>query len=152
MYFYYLEKSKTKVKPQKGDVADDLLTFLKNPDPNILLYILVYAEALDEAGDFFKALKEGGAKVTAVNSFGPDQWPVVVNNFFEKRNTKIDADAAKELIVRVNNDYSTFLNEALKLLTYANGEPVTNKMVEMLVSQPLEENMFELSNALTRGD
>ncbi len=150
--FFYLEKTKTKQKPQKGDVADDLLTFFKKPDPNISLYILVYSEALDENGDFFKALKEGGAKFTVVNSFGPDQWPVVVNNFFEKRNTKINADAVKELILRVNNDYSAFLNEAMKLVTYANGETITKQTVETLVSKPLEENMFELSNALTRGD
>ncbi len=150
--FYYLEKSKTKQKPQKGDVADDILNFFRKPNPDILLYVLVYAEALDENGEFFKALKEGGAKVTVVNSFGADQWPVVVKNFFEKRNTKINPDAAKELIARVNNDYSAFLNEALKLVTYANGETITKAMVETLVSQPLEENMFELSNALTRGD
>ena len=150
--FFYLEKTKTKQKPQKGDVADDLLNFFRKPDSNISLYILVYSEALDENGEFCKALKEGGAKFTSVNSFGPDQWPVVVNNFFEKRNTKINADAVKELILRVNNDYSAFLNEAMKLVTYANGETVTKQTVETLVSQPLEENMFELSNALTRGE
>lgn len=150
--FYYLEKSKTKPKLQKGDETESLITFFKNPDPSILLYILVYADALDEHSELYEALKEGGAKFNVVGSFTPDQWPTVVSHFFEKRGLSIESDAVQELVDRVGGDYSTFLNEAQKLASYSNGEPVTKKVVETLVSQPLEGDMFQLSNALTRGD
>lgn len=150
--FYYLEKSKTKPKLIKGDETETLVSFFKNPDPSILLYILVYADALDENGELYEALKEGGAKFNVVGSFTSDQWPAVVTHFFEKRGISIEQDAVSELIERVGGDYSTFLNEGQKLVSYSNGDPITKKTIEMLVSQPLEGDMFQLSNALTRGD
>lgn len=150
--FYYLEKSKTKPKLLKGDETESLIAFFNNPDPAILLYILVYAENLDDSSELYKALKDGGAKFNVVGSFTPDQWPTVVVHFFEKRGISIEPGAVSELVERVGGDYSTFLNEGQKLVSYSNGEPITKKVIETLVSQPLEDDMFQLSNALTRGD
>lgn len=150
--FYYLEKTKTKPKLIKGDETESLIAFFKNPDPAILLYVLVYAENLDENGELYQALKEGGAKFNVVGSFTPDQWPTVVSHFFEKRGITIEPAAVSEIVERVGGDYSTFLNEGQKLVSYSNGEPITKEIVETLVSQPLEDDMFQLSNALTRGD
>lgn len=150
--FYYLEKSKTKPKLIKGDETESLIAFFKNPDPAILLYILVYAETLDDSSELYKALKEGGATFNVVGSFTPDQWPAVVAHFFEKRGIEIEQNAIQELVDRVGGDYSTFLNEGQKLVSYSNGDPIKKEIVEMLVSQPLEDDAFQLSNALTRGD
>ncbi|MCQ2799449.1 MAG: DNA polymerase III subunit delta [Bacilli bacterium] len=150
--FYYLAKAKTKAKLMKGDEDETLISYFKNPDPAITVFILVYANDLDKKNSLYEALEEGGATFTQIATFTAEQWPQIAVKYFQKNGASIDNDAAVELVSRIGGDYSTFLNEADKLLTYAKGENVTKDMVEMLVSQPLEDDMFQLSNALTRGD
>lgn len=150
--FYYLAKAKTKAKLMKGDEDETLISYFKNPDPSISLFILVYAETLDKKTALYEALEAGGATFNAIATFTPEQWPQIAMKYFQKYGASINNDAAVELVSRIGGDYSTFLNEAEKLLTYAHGETVTKEMVEMLVTQPLEDDMFQLSNALTRGD
>lgn len=150
--FYYLAKSKTKVKLLKGDEDETLITYFKNPDPSISLFILVYADTLDKKSPLYLALEEGKAVFNQIATFTPEQWPQIAMKYFQKNGIEIRQDAAVELVSRIGGDYSTFLNEASKLVTYSKGEVVTKEMVEMLVSQPLEDDMFQLSNALTRGD
>ncbi len=150
--FYYLSKTKTKKKLLSNDDDEPLLNFFKNPDPNIELYLLVYSESLDEKSSFYKALQEGGCKFSGVTAFDQNDWQNFIPKFFEKRGTKIMPDATTELLERIEGDYSLFIQEGNKLLAYANGETVTLDMVKKLVSAPLEDDIFVLSNALTKGD
>jgi DNA polymerase-3 subunit delta len=60
--------------------------------------------------------------------------------------------AINEIQNRIAGDYARFLNEGQKLVAYSNGEKITKAVVESLVSEPLEDDAFRLSNALTRGD
>ncbi len=148
----FLAKAVGKGKPAKGDDPKPLLSFLADPDPRILLFLLVSADALDENSPFYEALAKGGAKITAVNVFTPEQWRSFLTSFFAKRGAAIEPEAAEELLKRIEGDYGAFLNEAPKLLAYANGEAITKEMVSNLVAAPLETDAFQLSNALMRGD
>jgi|LAHS01.1.fsa_nt_gb DNA polymerase-3 subunit delta len=149
---FFLEKSRSKPKLQKGDDDKPFLAYLANPDPLIDLYLLVYNDGLDERGSYFQALKATGAKFSQVPTFTPEQWKQFIGNYFVKRGCEIDPLAVAELQERCGGDYAMFLSEGQKLLTYANGEKISKKTVETLVSAPLEDDAFHLSNALSRGD
>ena len=149
---FFLEKSRSKPKYLKGDDPKALLAYLQNPDPAIDLYLLVYNDALDERGDFFQALLADGARINPVSEFSKEQWHDYIARFFEKRNVAIEPMAINEIQNRIAGDYARFLNEGQKLVAYSNGEKITKAVVESLVSEPLEDDAFRLSNALTRGD
>jgi DNA polymerase-3 subunit delta len=149
---FFLAKTSGKIKMPKNDDAAPLLSFFGNPDPNILLYLLVYSEELDERSPFYQALVKGQAKMNPVSQFSEGQWKSFIPRFFEKRNVKIDSAAVDELLERIGGDYAQFLNEAQKLIAYAGCENVTVEMVDILVAPPLEDDVFQLSNALTRSD
>lgn len=150
--FYFLEKSRSKPKLLKDDDSAPFFAYLADPNPNVDLFLLVYSDALDERNDYAQALKKAGATFSSVQSFSPEQWKSFIPNYFEKRGSSIEPLAALTLQERIQGDYARFLNEGQKLLTYANGEPISEAMVEQLVSAPLEDDAFRLSNALTRGD
>jgi DNA polymerase III delta subunit len=149
---FFLEKSRSKPKLQKGDDEKPFLAYLADPDPSIDLYLLVYNDGLDERGPYFQALKKAGAKFSQVPTFTPEQWQQFISNYFVKRGCEIDMSAVSELQDRCGGDYAMFLSEGQKLLTYAQGERITKKTVELLVSAPLEDDAFHLSNALSKGD
>lgn len=149
--FYYLAKTKTKSKAQKNDDEGPLVEFLSHPDPHIDLYLLVYSDSLDERSSFYKALLSGGARINPVSEFTPAQWLEFAPNFFAKRGGTISPEAVRELLARTGGDYEKFLNEAQKLLAYSAGEGVSVQNVKELVSAPLEDDVFALSNALVRG-
>lgn len=150
--FHYLSKTREKKRLLKGDDDEPLIEFFKDPDPAILLYLLVYTDTLDDKCEYYKALQEGGAKFMEVAAFDEKQWRSFIPRFFEKRGVQIEDGAANELLTRTGGDYSLFIQEGNKLIAFANGEPVTLKMVQDLVTAPLEDDIFALSNALTRGN
>src|SRR5574344_40239 len=149
---FFFEKTRGKPKYQKSDDPAPLLSYLKNPDPNVDLYLLVYNDTLDEKGEFFQALLADGARINPVSEFSKEQWHDYIARFFEKRSVPIDNLAINEIQDRIQGDYARFLNEGQKLVAYSGGEAITKQDVETLVSEPLEDDAFHLSNALSRGD
>lgn len=149
--FFYLEKTRTKAKADP-DAKEALIDYLGNPDPNIDLYILVYNDNIDEKGDIACAIKKGDGKFSQVASFTPEQWRQFAGNYFSKRGFEIEPYAITMILERTKGDYASFLNEAQKLTNYAKDEKITSAMVDSLVSAPLEDDAFHLSNALSRGD
>jgi DNA polymerase-3 subunit delta len=149
---FFLEKSRTKPKFLKGDDPKALIKYLQNPDDSIDLYLLVYSDTLDEKGDYFQAVLASGARINPVSEFTKEQWHDYIARFFSKRNIAIDNLAIGEIEDRIQGDYARFLNEGQKLAAYSNGSPITKKDVELLVSEPLEDDAFKLANALSRGD
>jgi DNA polymerase III delta subunit len=148
----FLAKTRTKIKTVAGDDDKPLLAFFESPDPSVDLYLLVYSDSVDEKGPYYQALLRGGVKVSPVAEFSPQQWKDFIPKYFEKRGSPIESSAIGELMDRIRGDYSLFLSEAQKLLAYENGSSVTLEDVRLLVSSPLEDDAFHLSNALTKGD
>jgi DNA polymerase-3 subunit delta len=150
---FFLEKSRSKPKYLKGDDPKAFLAYLQNPDPAIDLYLLVYSDSLDEKERFLpSSFSFDGARINPVSEFSKEQWHDYIARFFEKRNVAIEPMAINEIQNRIAGDYARFLNEGQKLVAYSNGEKITKAVVESLVSEPLEDDAFRLSNALTRGD
>lgn len=149
---FFLAKSRSKPKLQKGDDYKPFLAFLNSPNPAVDLYLLVYSDVLDERSPYFQALLKDGAKINPVKEFSPQEWREFIPRFFEKRGSKIAPNAIRELQNRIGGDYALFLSEGQKLLAYAAGAEITPEDVKALVSEPLEDDAFRLSNALSKGD
>ncbi len=147
----FLGKSKTKPKFAKEDNPSALLDYLNNPIYETDLYLLVYNEGLDSKSDFVKAITKNGF-IKEVLIPAPGEWVEYVGKYYESRNMKIQREAAIELVRRDNADFGVFLNDLAKLEAYANGETITLDAVKRLVTPLEEENVFALSNALTKGD
>lgn len=147
----FLAKSKTKFKYQKDDGPDKLLEYVKNPSAFVDLYLLVHAEEVDEKNPIVKAIMTTGS-IKGIPLPKPEDWVDYAEKFCRAKSCPIDKDAARELVNRVDNDYGRFINELNKLVAYANGEPLTMRNVQMLVSPKVDDDAFAMSNALTRGD
>lgn len=150
--FFYLDKTKTKAKIQKGDTDETLLRVFENPPSFLSLYLLVYSDSLDERSPFYKALLKGGARFSQVASFSENEWRSFSDAYFKKRGLTLLEDAKDLLLERTGGDYASFLNEANKLVAYVETGNVTKKDVEALVPALLEEDSFALQRALSKGD
>lgn len=149
---FFLAKSRSKTKLQKGDDDGPFKAFLDNPNPDIDLFLLVYSDTLEERSPYYQALLKDSAKINPVKEFTPQEWREFIPRYFEKRGSTIAPSAVNEILARIQGDYALFLCEGQKLLAYAAGGEITLESVRLLVNEPLEDDAFHLSNALSKGD
>lgn len=146
---YFLEAKPGRESIENQQDYQSLVDLIKSDEQEVVLIISVNAATLGKKHPVYLALKDK-AKIFELKDITPDAWPVYVAKTFEKRNVKIDRDAIKELIARINNDALLFINEVDKLAVYTNH--VTLKDVETLVPRPLESRAYALTNALIAKD
>lgn len=143
--------TKSKAKMAKGDDDEPFLEYCRNPDENVDLYLMAYEEGRKsdkKSNKYIKAIEEGGGKLQEVVSFSPQKWRTYIPAFFAKRGQKITSDGIEEFIARSCMDYSSFYSDACKLSVYAGDEVINGKMVKTLISPPMEERAYTLTNAL----
>lgn len=152
--FFYLNKSRSELKPKKGDDDSEFFRYVKDPDPSIDLFILVLDNAIDASKNnkYYDALLKANAKMKEVTPLSPQDWLRRLETAFAKRGIEIETKALYELNNRIQGDYSAFLSETQKLFAYSNGNKITKDDVEKLVTKPLEDDNFALSKALIKGD
>ncbi len=150
---YFLGKSKT--KPVKGEESKWLLQYLENPNPSVDLYFVVYEDSLNEKSEYYKLIMKTSPQPILVGTPTLDKqgWVKYIVSYFKKRNITIDLDAAYEFYDRFNGDYSAFMSYADKLISYAfDTQRISKREIEELVAAPLEEKVYEISNAICKGD
>ncbi len=153
--FFLLPKARGKgaLKVKKDDDDEAFLSYLKNPDPSIYLYMAAYGSSLDQKSEYAKIFASLGIKPSAVNEFSRDEWNNFVPAYFAKKGIKIDPGAVEELIERLALDYGRFSSERIKLCSYASGTGrLTLEDIKTLVAEPIEEKSYALNNALVKGD
>lgn len=137
-------------KAPKGNDFSDLIVYLETPNPDVHLFFL--GATFEKEGKVSAAFLKGGGKLLPVQEFTPIEWERFANRYFAKRGVQIDNDALKELLTRTKGDYALFLEEAKKLVIYADNESLKLSDVESLVTRPLEDDAFRLGNALLKKD
>jgi len=145
-------KKGSRFKYQKDDDPEALLNYLSSPNSDVELFILVYTDSIEKGNDYIRLIEEDGGEIKEIKQLNNEGWIDYITSFFNKRGIRIDFPAAKELSKRINGDYGAFKNESQKLLTYTNGEPITIDIINKIVTPYLDDNIFLLSNSLTRGD
>jgi len=146
-YFLYKDKSKTKIDSEQN--YRSLVDFLSSPGDEVDLIFMADTLALDEKNDVLKLIRQKG-KVTEIPELDSNKWFEYAKSYFRNNNVTIETDAVRELIERVSGDLNAFLNEANKLIQYK--QHINLIDVTLMVSKPLENNIFALTKALFRGD
>lgn len=137
--------SKGADKELASRIAD--LVAISNDSIDIIL--IVRADSIDDKSPIVTNVKATGEILNFVN-LKKEDWPIYVRKYFKDRNVKIDEDAVDELIVRTNSDLNRFINEADKLILYKNNISLVD--ITLMVSKPIEDDAFAISNALFKGD
>ncbi len=145
---FFLGKGKYKLLAE--DSLDPLLSYLKNPNPNVDLILLVYGE-LDQKNELVKAIQEQG-EVKEIKDPSDEELLANAKQRLAKAGGEFLPGAAEELIARIGGDYARYCNEFEKILIFANGGNVSKEEVKALVSPKLEDDTFAMSNALLKGD
>lgn len=145
---YFLIKGGEKEKIEKEQDYKCLTAYLKAPNEQSDLFLCVTNQTIDDKSEIVKIIKQNGT-IFELADISKDNWPEYVRRYFDKLETKIDADAVTELVIRVQGDATTFVSEANKLALYTNH--VRLEDVLLFIERPLEENAFAISNALIKG-
>jgi len=131
----------------KMNFSDDLLEYLKNENEFAkLIFTVIYDKKLDSRNSIVKYIKEKG-KIIECKDLKDSDWEIYVAKYFEKRSINITKDAIKEICNRCNGDLNVFINEVNKLLLYKMNN-ITVKDVDLIITKPLEENIFDILNKL----
>jgi len=131
------------------DANKKILEQLKNGDPSINVIFVLRNENLDAKNEIVNFVKENGRIFEFLN-LKKEEWPIYIRKYFKERNVEIDSNAVDELSLRVDGDLSRFVNEAEKLCLYKDHLTLTD--ITLMVAKPLEDDAFQITNALYRGD
>ena len=136
-------------KGAKKDDVEAVLNLVKEPSDEIDLFFVVRKGTIDDKSSIVDAVKNNGEILNFVNLTKED-WPKYAAKYFKDREIQIDNDAIGELVNRVDGDLNKFINEANKLCLYKNHITIVD--VVLMVSKPIEDDAFQMSNALISGD
>ena len=149
---------------RKAVVVDNALFLMKEADPKdearildllqktpneINIIFILRNDKINKKGEIFNFIEENG-QVLEFLPISKDEWPLYIRKYFKNKNIEITSEAINELSNRIDGDLTRFLNEAEKLSLYKNS--ITLADVTLMVSKPLEDDAFQMSNALFRGD
>lgn len=132
----------------KDDVTQ-ILELVQSDNDAIDIFFIVRHATIDDKSPIVAEIKDKGQIINFVNLTKND-WPIYVRKYFKDRDALIDNDAVDEFINRIDGDLNLFINEANKLILYKNH--ITLVDVTLMISKPIEDDAFQMSNALFRGD
>ena len=141
--------AKVDKKTKESDQYKALISYLKSPNEQTVLILSVYEDKIDDKGEILNIVKENG---TVISRPVPNEveWKELVSRFVkEKAGAVIDRDALIELANRTYCDVDLMRNSAKKLALYT--DHITHQDVVKMVERPLEENVFQIFNALLDG-
>ena len=122
---------------------------IQNSSDEIDLILIHRSATIDDKLPLVQEVKEKGQIFNFVN-LKKDDWPVFIKKYFKDHNVEIEPAAVSELASRVDGDLYRFMNEAQKLTLYK--DKITVADVALMVSKPIEDDVFQISNALMSGD
>ncbi len=140
-------------KPSSYDekLIEAFLKYIKNPIPTTTFIIMV--NSLQDIDSKIRKEIEGIATKICVDIPKEAEIKPYITSYLEKRGYKYDETAVDELIFRIKGNLERVDTELEKLTTYKyEDKQIKVADVRMLVSKDLEDNIFDLVNAVTEGN
>ena len=131
------------------EIVEKFVSLLENSSESINIIFVLRNENLDDKNPIVTHIKENGQIFQFLN-LKKEEWPRYIAKYFKERNVEIDPKAVDELALRVDGDLMRFVNEAEKLCLYKDHLTLTD--ITLMVNKPLEDDAFQITNALYRGD
>ncbi len=136
---------------EDDEIFKKWIAYFEKPNPDVYV-IIEMLEALPKTSRIQELLMKY-AFIEKINDMKKDEYPVFVKNMFKKFNYVISDEAVNSLLERTNYDFLLLSQEAEKLMLFSyDSKEISEKEVILLVSRNLEENIFELTNALLSKD
>lgn len=143
-YFLTTEKGRN----EKEQEIEKLVDTLTKTDESMIA-VIFWEGKLDERKKIVKRLRK---QATSFNfdHLDASRLKSSTRQAFKKRGTSIDDDALALFLQRAGDSLLHIQNETEKLCLYS--KHITLENIQTMVAKPIEENAFELSNALLRKD
>lgn len=144
---YFIKGEKVKI-PFDNDVKD-LETYINNPNPDSELIIICPKRYFTGKSKFINLI----SKVGQVENLLFEDENELINygsSLIKRTNIDIDAKASQILFERCMGDVCKLEREIAKLALY--NDHIDVELIKKMVSRPLEDDVFELSNALMAKD
>jgi DNA polymerase-3 subunit delta len=136
------------VERWKAADVKEVAAYLASPAPATVLALV--AEELKSDSALAKAVAKTGQVLTY--DVTKRKLPDWVGEQFARAGAKVEPDAARALIDIVGDDLEELASEIDKLATWAAGDPITLREVELLAAGRAETAIFSLTDAWGRRD
>ncbi len=134
-----------------ADELTALIPYIEDPSPHTVL--LLSAESADMRLRFFTRLKKSAAVVQRYEPLKERQAPAWVSAEARRQRVPLEPQTASLIVDSVGADRGELAGAIERLALYAGpGEKVTLRHVEELLAQTRQRSIFELTNAVGRGE
>ncbi|MFW5794606.1 MAG: DNA polymerase III subunit delta [Bacillota bacterium] len=138
----------TKQENITKEEIEDLIRFIDMNIKETYLVIQAPYEKLDNQSKIVKHIKKHIISKQFNNQKGFNVYDFVKAKLTEN-NLKIEPFALTQFVNRINHDLDSLNNEIEKLISYAFGKEIINSdMVSEITSKDIDENIYDLVNAL----
>ena len=125
-----------------------LVDYLSNPVETTVL-IMVINKTVNSNSLIYKKISKY-FKIEKFDKLSQNDFEKLVRDDLKKNNVNISKDALDLLLSRLDNDVEKYKNELNKLLTY--GTELDYQDIDYLINQPIENDIFKLTNAINQND
>ncbi|NVY95716.1 DNA polymerase III subunit delta [Lactobacillus sp. DCY120] len=125
--------------------------YLQTPQETTILVLFAPYEKLDRRKKITKLVQKQSCVVDATK-LQLSEMKQLLKQELQQNGQVITSAALEQLVLRTNGDYSLATNEVHKLQTYSQKKPITLEMVQNLVPQTLDDNVFDLLDAILQGN
>ncbi|WP_414044498.1 DNA polymerase III subunit delta [Macrococcus animalis] len=141
-----------KIKTAIDIDLEKVITFLeKFEGPNIVIFKVLH-DKLDERKKIVKRIKNLHT-VEKIEPLDENGMKHLIKQSFNQHYKEIKADALDEMIHLTGLNYSNVVKEMDKLILFVGDNPIiTKRDVSDVVSRSLEQNVFLLTDYITKGD
>ncbi len=132
-----------------AEALNKLLPYVKNPSPSTCL--LMVADKADLRLKFFTELKKRGV-VARFDPLKDREVPKWLHSEAKRRKITLQPGAAEHIAEAIGTDRAQLASALERLELYVGvGQPITPTDVEELLQQTRQRSIFELTNAVGRG-
>lgn len=144
---YFIKDSKVKL-PFTNDIKT-LEEYINNQNPDSEFIIICPKKYNTNKSKFINLISKVG-KVENLLLEDENEFIAYGDNLIEKTNIDISSKAKDILYIRCANDVCKLEREIAKLAIF--NDTIDEEIIDKMVSRPLEDDVFELSNALLNKD
>ena len=130
------------------EINERFVELLESGSDSINILFVLRNDNLDDKNPIVKTINKD--QILHFVNITKEEWPKYIAKYFKDRNVTIEQNAIDELALRIDGDLTRFVNEADKLCLYKNHLTLTD--ITLMVNKPLEDDAFQITNALFRGD
>ncbi|WP_322525746.1 DNA polymerase III subunit delta [Marinococcus luteus] len=145
---YFLTGAKEKEKVEHKIEA--LETYARKPNPTTVLILSAPYEKLDARKKVVKEIKKQAVVLEAAAA-GEETMKKWMQQFNQAHQLTMSREVMDRFIVLAGKDLLMLAEEAKKLQLYTGSGEVTMETVDKLVPRSLEDNVFELVDAVVKG-